>query len=78
MRKGASIVKNNLVKKFVEEHGSISSFDLSNKINLMYGISPDISRKTIEDLGYYMSFGTEEIYLTKEMYKKKVREFLDE
>jgi hypothetical protein len=79
LRKGMNVKRDDLICYLVNREVVISAFDLRDKLLIDYGISNvDINQSYIRQLGFYFSDETQMIYLNKEIYIKKVSDYLDE
>lgn len=79
LRKGMSVKKDDLICYLIEREAVISAFDLRDKLLIDYSINNiDINQSYIRQLGYYYSDETQIIYVNKEIYIKKVSDYLDE
>lgn len=79
LRKGMNVKRDDLVCLLVNRAGVISAYDLRDVLFLDYGISNiDINQSYIKQLGFYYSEETQMIYINKEVYIKKVSDYLDE
>jgi hypothetical protein len=79
LRKGMSVKKDDLICFLLKREGVISALDIRDILLLDYNISNiDINQSYIRELGFYYSADTQMIYINKEVYIKKVSDYLNE
>jgi hypothetical protein len=73
------VKRDDLIISLIKKDIVVSTFDVRDKLLIDYGIDNiDISQSYVRELGFYYSEETQMIYINKEIYIKKVSDYLDE
>ena len=79
LRKSLNVKRDDLIISLIKKDIVVSTFDVRDKLLIDYGIDNiDISQSYVRELGFYYSEETQMIYINKEIYIKKVSDYLDE
>lgn len=79
LRKSLNVKRDDLIISLIKKDIVVSAFDIRDKLLIDYGINNiDVSQSYIRELGFYYSDETQMIYINKEIYIKKVSDYLDE